>query len=310
MSDKPHISVVIPLYQAAAIVPVLCQRLTQILARIHPSYEIILIDDASSDGSWEALCTIAATDKKIKGARLSRNFGQHYAISAGLEFAQGDWIVVMDCDLQDAPEDIPALYAKAKSGVDIVYARQKKDHDVLWKGLGSRLYHGLIRKFTHVEEESGRSSFTLLSRKVVDAFLQVKDTHRHYLIILRWLGFRHGYVDVERHARYSGRTSYSPTKLVRLAVDGIIAQSDILLKASIYVGLISSALSMIYILKVAYGKYVHPDVPLGWSSLMATLLLMGGLILMSLGVLGIYIDRIFLQTKQRPLYIIESRVNE
>ncbi len=308
-AEHPKLSVVIPVYQAKDCLHPLHERLTRSLNSLQKSYEIILVDDRSQDGSWEIVHALAQRDVHVKGVRLSRNFGQHAALTAGLGLASGQWVVVMDCDLQDAPEEIEKLYRKAEEGYDIVYASVTKEDPSWWRRLMSWFYHSLIQCLTGCEDGLSTGCFSVLSRKAVQAFLQYKEAHRHYLILIRCLGFRTARVPVSRYPRPHGESSYSFSKLFRLGVDGLIAQSDMLLRWSIHIGILSAVASFAFLGRIVYYKISRPGLPIGWSSLMATLLLLGGLILISLGILGVYINRIFYQIKDRPLFIIDETIN-
>jgi len=307
--QRPLISVVVPLYNAEGCVAPLCQRLTGALHALTAAYEILLIDDRSVDGSWTKAREIAATDGRIKLVRLSRNFGQHHAITAGLSLARGTWVVVMDCDLQDAPEDIPALYAKALEGHDVVYAYQQKVYMSFPRKVFAGLYHLLILSFNRHDKEQLSGAFSLLSRKAVDAFLKVQDSQRHYLIILRWIGFKQIGIPLPRHPRLAGRSSYSLAKLFSLAVDGVIIQSTELLRWTVKFGLLIALGAGLFMARVIILKLLHPAIAFGWSSLMATLLFSTGILLANIGVLGIYLERVFIQTKNRPLFLIDEEVN-
>jgi dolichol-phosphate mannosyltransferase len=308
MNNTPYLSIVIPVYQAKECIAPLYKRLVHVLETMAVTYEIILVDDRSTDGSWEAVAA-CAKDPRVKAVRLSRNFGQHKTITAGLSLARGEWTLVSDCDLQEDPENLPAFYQKAKEGYDIVYSTLLKTDAPLWRRATSWLYHRFIQGLTGFEGEMSVSSFSMLSQKARAAFLTLNDAHRHYLILLRSVGFRSTTLPVVRRARAAGVSSYTFSKLVQHAVDGIIAQSNILLRWSIQIGFLSAFVALVFLVRVVYVKILNPGVPVGWSSLMAALLFMGGLILISLGLIGIYIDKIFTQVKGRPLFIIDETIN-
>lgn len=303
------LSVVSPVYRAAPCVRELHRRLTAVLTDLGVDYEIILVEDGGGDGSDAIIEEIAAADARVRGILLSRNFGQHSAITAGLAAAQGDWVVVMDCDLQDPPEGIPALLARAKEGFDVVFARRvARKHSPL-KHLMSRLWHEAIFYLSGARADPSVGSFSIISRQVVQEFLRVVDAHRHYLLILRWLGFRQGYVDIEHAPRLSGRSSYNLPRLIAHSIAGIASQSVKLLHFSIYLGFAFVAVAIAQIVWLFYRKFFHNIGVEGWASLMVVLWLIGGTILFCLGVLGIYIGKIFEQAKQRPLYIVRKDIS-
>lgn len=309
LTEQPFISVVIPVYQAESCLHALYERLTEALSKLTSHYEIVLVDDASPDHSWAGIYQLASQDRKVKGIHLSRNFGQHYAVSAGLEHAGGDWVVIMDCDLQDPPEAIETLYQKAQEGYDVVYTYRLHCRHSFWKRCASKLYYTMINLFMKTKTNYDLGTLTLFSNKVLGSFLQMKEYHRHYDFLLRWVGYRQTYVGVEHHQRYAGDSSYSFMKLLTLAIDGIVSQTDLLLRWTIVLGFLSALTALGYFIYVINIRLHAPDVPLGWASIMTAVLFIGGAILTSIGVLGIYVDKIFMQTKQRPLYIIDESIN-
>ena len=302
------ISVVTPVYRAEACLEELHRRLTASLQALTADYEIIYVDDGSPDRSGEIVAGIALRDPRVVTVRLSRNFGQHPAITAGLEEARGDWVVVMDCDLQDRPEDISLLLAKAQEGWDIVLARRLVRKDSFVKRVTSRLWFAIFNRLADIVLDPNTGSFSIISRPVVDAFLAIRDKHRHYLLLLGWLGFQRTYADVERSERYAGRSTYNVSRLITHAVSGIASQSTRLLILSIYIGFFFVALSVVQFVYVIVMKLTHGVGVAGWASTMAVLWLIGGAILFSLGILGVYIGRIFEQVQERPLFVIRQRI--
>jgi len=304
----PHLSVVSPVYHAEGCVEELHRRLSEVLQSMKVDYEIIFVDDGSPDRSAEKISEIAASDAQVIALLLSRNFGQHPAITAGVSEAKGDWIVVMDCDLQDRPEDIPRLFAKAREGHDIVFARRQKPHESWIKRTTSHAWFAILNRLTDFPVDSGAGSFSLISRQVADEFLRISDRHRHYVLVLRWLGFAQAYVDVEQAERFAGRSSYSLRALLRHAISGIASHSTRLLYLSIYAGFAFVGLAVAQFAYVLYLKAFHGVGVAGWASVMAAIWLTGGAVLSSLGVLGIYLGRVFEQVKQRPIYIVRKRI--
>jgi polyisoprenyl-phosphate glycosyltransferase len=303
-----RLSVVSPVYRAEGCVEELHRRLTAVLQSMGVDYEIVLVDDGSPDRSGQKISEFAASDPKVVAVLLSRNFGQHAAITAGVAEAKGDWIIVMDCDLQDRPEDIPLLFAKAAEGHDVVFARRKKPHESFLKRATSRAWFAILNQLTDFPVDSGTGSFSIISRQVADEFLRICDRHRHYVLVLRWLGFEQAYVDVQQAERFAGRSSYTFQALLRHAVSGIASHSTRLLYLSIYAGFAFVALAVVQFAYVIYLKIFRGVGVAGWASLMAAIWLTGGAILSSLGILGIYVGRVFEQVKQRPIYIVRKRV--
>lgn len=303
-----RLSIISPVYRAEGCLEELHRRLTAVLQSMHVDYEIVLVDDGSTDRSAEKISALTAADARVVGILLSRNFGQHAAITAGVADAKGDWIIVMDCDLQDRPEDIPTLFAKGLEGRDVVFARRRKPHESFLKRATSRAWFAVLNALTDFPVQAGTGSFSLISRQVADEFLRISDRHRHYILVLRWLGFEQTYVDVEQGERFTGRSSYTFTALLRHAVSGIASHSTRLLYLSIYAGFAFVALAVVQFAYVIYLKIFRGVGVAGWSSVMGAIWLTGGAILSSLGILGIYLGRVFEQVKQRPMYIVRKRI--
>lgn len=302
-----EVSVVIPVYGCRPCLAALNSRLTAALSELGVAYEIVYVDDRSTDGAWEVLEELSRADVHVRAIRLSRNFGQHAAITAGLARARGRWTVVMDCDLQDPPESLPHLYAKAREGFDVVFARRKSRQHSELRRLGARAYFWMLSAFFGTKLEGEYGTFSIVSRKVVDAYLGLKDTDRHYLFILNWLGFESTSVDVEHRERYSGRSAYTFSKLVAHAFDGLVFQTTRLLRWIVYAGFVIAFLGVALAGFFLYSWVVNDPYP-GWTSLAVLLLLLGGFIILSLGVTGLYVGKIFGQVKGRPLYVIDEEV--
>jgi glycosyltransferase involved in cell wall biosynthesis len=300
-----ELSIVVPVYGCRDCLEPLHQRLTTVVSSITSSYEIVFVDDRSPDGSWPVLEKLAAADPRIKAVRLSRNFGQHAAITAGLASSHGDWTVVMDCDLQDPPEAIPALYARAKEGFDLVLARRKqRTHSPIRLALG-RVYFKLLNTFMGTDIDGAYGTFSILSRKVVEAYLTLGERDRHYLFVLYWLGFEHGTIDVDHANRAAGESSYTLGRLIRHAVSGVFFQTTTLLLYIVYLGFIVAGVGVLGALYLVYLYTVaHP--PAGFTSLAVLILVIGGFIITSTGVTGLYIGRVFQQVKGRPLFIVDT----
>jgi dolichol-phosphate mannosyltransferase len=302
------ISVVSPVYKAENIIDELVRRLSQALKELTDDYEIILVEDCSGDGSWKKIEENCIRDKHVKGILLSRNFGQHYAITAGLIEATGDVIVVMDCDLQDDPVHIKRLLEEYNKGFDIVFTRRVGRRHSFFKMITAKIYNSLFTLFSDKNYELNVGSMTMFSSRVKDEFVKLKDQDRLYIQLLKWVGFKSTYLPVEHRERFEGKSTYSVSKLFFTAIQGWTSYSDKLLRLSIYSGLAISAITLlvgIYIVVSYFMKSFQP----GWPSLIVAILFSTGLILMSIGITGIYIGKIFEQTKQRPLFIIDKKLN-
>ena len=302
--STPAFSVVVPVYGCAGCLEELCKQLEATLATLTERFEIILVDDRSPDDTWSMLSALQAAHPSVKGIRLSRNYGQHIAITAGLAAAQGDYAVVMDCDLQDPPSLIPTLYSKLKEGNDIVLARRVERSHSPVRLLAARIYFKLLSKLTGGSFDGSYGSYSMLSRKVIDSFLRFEEKERHYLFILRWLGFRIGSVDFVHQQRHSGRSSYTFGKLLSHAIDGVLFQQTVFLRWIVGLGFLFALTGLAVAGFLAWRAIFHTALP-GWTSLVVLILVCTGTILVSLGVIGIYVGKIFDQAKQRPLYVVD-----
>lgn len=301
------LSVVIPIYQSAGSLEELHRRLKKALAKTTPRFEIVFVEDGGRDHSWEILESIARKDPKVKAFRLSRNFGQHAAITAGLSQCVGKWAIVMDGDLQDPPEEIPRFWSKAREGYDIVYSKRKQMKHAFWRNLIGDIYFKLINFFNQSAIDREFGNFTAVSRKVIDAFLGVRDRDRHYLFILYWLGFQSAILEYEHGERGSGRSSYNLGRLIQHAFNGLFFQTTIFLRWIVYLGFGVSVAGLFFAAYIIYDHFSQSVLP-GWASLIVLILLVGGFILVSTGVTGLYIGKIFDQVKGRPLYVIQKEV--
>jgi polyisoprenyl-phosphate glycosyltransferase len=306
----PRLSIVSPVYKAEGCIDELHGRLTSVLGAMQIDYEIILVDDGSPDRSGELISRIAANDRHVTALLLSRNFGQHPAILAGLAETRGEAVIVMDCDLQDRPEEIPLLYAKLQEGFDVVVARRRVRQHSLFKRITSRIWFALLNKLSDAPLDPDAGSFSILTRAVLEQLLAMPHRQSHYAFIVRWMGFRQTYVDVQHAARHEGRSSYSLGRLLEHAVVGVTAHSTRLLNFSIYAGFSFFVLACLQFSYVIFKKLAHGIGLAGWTSVMASIWLVGGAVLFSLGVIGIYIGRIVEDVKQRPSYIVRKRIRQ
>lgn len=308
----PTLSIVVPLYNEEDNVAPLLERITGIVTRLEgaPSYEIVLVNDGSTDRTLERLREQIATRPNVIVVNLSRNFGHQLAASAGLDIATGDAVVLMDGDLQDPPELIAQFVEKWRAGYDVVYAvrRQRKGESV-FKLLTARIFYRTIKRLTKVSIPVDTGDFRLMSRRVVDALKRSPERHRFLRGMVSWVGFNQIGVEYDRDERHSGETKYPLPKMLRFAIDGITSFSDVPLRFASYLGFISSAVAFIYaLIVIAYKIFsLHPPgyTP-GWASTIVAVLFLGGVQLISLGILGEYIGRIYDEVKGRPLYLISD----
>jgi polyisoprenyl-phosphate glycosyltransferase len=303
-----EISVVVPVYGCASCLGELHRRLKATLQEMGTSHELVLVDDGSPDGAWDVLVELAAADPALKAVRLSRNFGEEAAIAAGLSQASGRFNVVMDCDLQDAPEDIPRLYARAMEGHDVVFTRRAQRGHSRVRVAASRLYFRVLRGlFGHaVDPEYG--NFSMISRRVAEAIEELGDRDRHYRAILAWVGFRQAEVAVEHAPRHAGESAYDLRGLIRHAADGVFFQSATLMRYIVYAGLLWALAGMLLAVWFVVSYLLADSTYPGWTSLAVIALLTTGSITVALGVTGLYIGRIFRQVKGRPLFLVDEVV--
>ncbi|MDQ6606301.1 MAG: glycosyltransferase family 2 protein [Actinomycetota bacterium] len=303
-ADHVQLSVVVPVYGCAECLVALHDRLTDSVSPIIADWELVLIDDRSEDGGWEVLEGLARIDPHVRAYRLSRNFGQDAAITAGLAQARGDWAVVMDCDLQEAPEDIPRLWA-AREGHDLIRTVRRDWRHSWFRRWTSRTYRRLTLE-TDVRPDY--SNLSLLSRPVIDAFLRLRDRDREYMIALDWLGFDSAAIEIDHHERHAGRSGYTLERLIRVALDGMFFRSTLLLRLVVLLGFVVALVGIGLAAFEVIDYFVESDktVP-GYTSLAVLLLVLAGFIIVSVGVVGLYVGRIFEQVKDRPLFLIDRQ---
>jgi glycosyltransferase involved in cell wall biosynthesis len=298
----------VPVYGCRECLRPLHERLRLAVEAITPDYELLFVDDRSHDGCWDVLRELAEIDPAVRILRLSRNFGQHAAITAGLARSSGRWVVVMDCDLQDPPEDIPRLYAKAQEGYDLVLARRKTSQQSRLRRFAATTYFRARSFFMKLDVDPHYATLSILRRKVVRAFLDVRDVDRQYMLILHWLGFDRAVIDIEPADRAAGKSSYTLRDLIRVAVDGFFFETTILLRWIVYLGF-AIAFAGVALAAFFIVSYFVLDPLSGYTSLAVLFLLIGGFIIISTGVTGLYIGKIFGQVKSRPLYVVDEDVS-
>lgn len=307
--NTPDISVVVPVYLGEPFLEELVERVERVITKMGLSTEIILVNDSSPDNSIDKIQQLCKAKQFVKGVILSRNFGQHYAIHAGLEASKGKWVVVMDCDLQDRPEEIEHLYQKAKEGADIVLAQRVVRQDGFLKKLSSKLFYTAFGYLTETEQDSSIANFGIYHRKVVLAILSMKDHIRFFPTMVQWVGFNRVKLPVKHNERAEGESSYSWRSLLKLAFNNIIAFSDkplrITVKFGILVSSISALIGFYYLSLYLRGEIVV----LGFASLIISIWFLSGVIIFILGISGIYIGKMFEQTKDRPIYIVDKTIN-
>ncbi|MCS6771402.1 MAG: glycosyltransferase family 2 protein [Kiritimatiellae bacterium] len=304
------VSVVVPFLNEEENLPVLYERVKSALSNVPEKWELVLVDDGSTDGSAAWATQKAAEDPRVKLVQLSRNFGHQIAITAGMDYATGDAVVIIDADLQDPPEVIPELLARWREGFEVVYAVRKSREGETWlKKFLAAAFYRIFYRMSRVKVPMDAGDFRLVDRKVVDALRNVRELHRFMRGLTCWVGFRQCAVYYERAARHAGVTKYPIWKSLNLAWDGFTSFSGAPLRWMTGIGLFFSLAGLLFALRVVLGKiFGWIDTVRGWTSLMAVVLVLGGIQLMCMGLLGQYVSRIFEETKKRPLYFVRSTV--
>lgn len=304
--SAPLFSIVSPVYQAEELVDELVQRLHGAMAGLSATYEIVLVDDRSTDRSWERIQAQVRRDARVRGLRLSRNFGQHRAITAGLDHCRGEWVVVMDCDLQDRPEEIPALFATAQRGYDLVLAQRTVRRDAWHRKLLSRMFYRVLSYLTEVPQSPEVANFGIYHRQVIQAVLRMRESIRYFPTMVRWVGFRTGYLEVEHARRPAGNSTYNLARRLQLGLDILLANSDKPLRLTVKWGLLLAGGAFLFVpvtlLRYWLGQISQP----GYTSLIISISFFSGLLLAVMGMVGLYIGKTFEQVKNRPLYLIDD----
>ena len=308
-------SVVIPLYNEEDNILELYRRLTHTMESLCKSegisenlYEIIMVNDGSRDRTWDLIKELHQKDNRVKGINFSRNFGQHPAIIAGLSYAKGNVIILMDGDLQDPPEEIPRLFKKFKEGFDIVYALRKKRDDPLYRKIFSRIFMEILKRITHLNIYTRVGVFRIISRKCLENFLRLGERSKLGLAMMNWMGFSEAFVEIDRKARLAGKSKYSLLKLYKLALEGIGSFSNIplYLHIALYFGFAVASVSFLAGFFMIFKKLFY-GVPIsGYTSIIVSIFFLGGVLLIILGIIGFYIGKIYEISLNRPLYIIKD----
>jgi glycosyltransferase involved in cell wall biosynthesis len=306
--SKPLVSVVIPVYRSEETLRELCVRIKNVFSSINFEYEIVLIDDSSPDKSWKLIeeMSKSANEFKVIGIQLSKNFGQHNAIFAGLKIATGDYVVVMDADLQDQPEDISKMleYLESEDPFDLVFAIRGNRGDTFFKRKVSSMYWKVFSFLTGIRTEGNVGTFGAFRRVVIDAIVSLPEANRNFGLLALWVGFRTGYITVNRNSRKFGKSSYNFSALLKMAIANIVSYSNRLLSMVLIAALFISVTSVILGTSVIITSVSNPSEAAGWASLIAAVFFSTGLIMLAIGVSGLYIGQILNQARNRPSYIV------
>lgn len=303
------LSVVIPVLNEETLIQELIDRVTLNCEKITNDYEVIIVDDGSLDRTWLKISDASKLNKKIKGLKFSRNFGHHYALTAGLHETIGEWVVVMDGDLQDRPEVIPYLYQESQKGYDVVFVSRKNRPEKIYYRALQKIFYWFLKSLSGLNFDSSQANFSIIHRKVVDAFKSFPENARFYGSTIMWLGFKRSKIFADHGKRLSGKPSYTIKKRLRLASDIILSFSERPLKFAIGVGVILSTISILVATWIIYAAITWGYSVTGWTSLIFSIFFFSGVILVFLGIIGIYLGRVFQEVKRRPLYVVSERLN-
>ena len=287
----------------------LVSRIKANVSKITDDFDIILVNDASPDLSWTMILKECKEDKRIKGVNLSRNFGQHKAILAGLNYAKGHWVIVMDCDLQDRPEEIPALYQKAQEGYDIVQGERENRKDGFFKKLSSTIFNEVFAYLSGIKTNKKIANFGIYSQKVIEAVCKMPERDRAFGIQVDYVGFKKVSIPIEHGSRFEGSSSYNLKKLLSLAFGTIISNTNKPLKMMVHLGFLMTFVSLciaLYNLFAYFSGYISVA---GFTTTVFSIWFVGGMLMMQMGIVGIYIGRVFDQVKGRPLYVVMDEIN-
>jgi dolichol-phosphate mannosyltransferase len=305
----PVISIVSPVYRGEKMVHELVCRIQKNVSGFTEDYEIILVNDASPDNSWQAILQECSIDHRIKGINLSRNFGQHRAILSGLQYAKGDWVIVMDCDLQDKPEEISTLYKKALEGYDVVFAQRVERKDNLLKRMSSTIFYSVFRFFSGVKFDNQVANFGIYKQSVIRTVRNMPERDRSFPVQVSYVGFKTTHIPVTHGQRQEGGSSYTLKTLLKYASGIIISNTNKPMRLMVALGFILSFLSMMMAFYNVIAYFCHMiEVP-GFTTTVFSIWFVGGMIMMQIGIVGIYIGKVFDQVKGRPLYVVMDEVN-
>ncbi len=304
----PFLSIVSPVYRAENLLSELVSRIKAAVSPISEDYEIILVEDASPDGSWAEIERLSRLHPELIGLKLSRNFGQHYAITAGLDHAKGEWVVVMDCDLQDRPEEIPSLLKKAQEGFDVVLARRANRRDGFLKKLSSKLFYRTLAWLTGSQQDETIANFGIYHQRVIRQITEMRESIRYFPTMVRWVGFRQTAIDVTHAANEERGSSYNFKRLFNLALDIMLAYSDKPIRLTVKLGLLVALTGFLFAIFTLI-RYLQGDIIVaGYASLIISLWMLTGFLLVTLGMVGLYVGKTFEGVKNRPIYIVEKSV--
>jgi len=306
-NENPDISVIIPIFNEEKSIPELHERLVKALSQITENYELIFVNDGSKDQSMVKLLELSKSDPHVFYINFSRNFGHQIAVTAGLDFSSGEAVVIIDADLQDPPELIPELYRKYQEGYEVVYAKRlSRKGETFFKKTTAKLFYRVLASITSIQIPLDTGDFRLVDRKIVDYLKMMPEQNKFLRGQIAWLGFNQTFVGFSRDERKHGATGYPLKKMIRFALDGITAFSDKPLTLVTQSGIIVSSFSFLFILYALFGHFIMNQTITGWTSLIISIMFIGGVQLTSIGIIGLYLSRINKNTINRPLYLVQK----
>lgn len=302
-----ELSVIIPVFNEEQNIVLLHQRLSGVIQKITNDYEFIFVNDGSRDNTLQLVKNISASDRHVKYITFSRNFGHQVAVTAGLDYSSGNSVVIIDADLQDPPELIEEMHRKMKEGFDVVYAKRKsRQGETFLKKLTAKMFYRILQRITNINIPVDTGDFRIVSRKIVDVLKLMPEQQKYLRGQISWSGFRQTFVEYDREERHAGNTGYSYSKMIRFALDGITSFSSFPLKFATLSGIFVSFISFILMIYAVYSRFVTERYVPGWTSLMLVILFLGGIQLLTIGIIGEYISRLSANVRNRPLYIVEE----
>lgn len=302
-----ELSVIIPIYNEESNIFTLYNRLKPVISKISAKHEFIFVNDGSKDKSISIIKGLSKQDHAVKYIDFSRNFGHQIAVTAGLDKCSGQAVVIIDADLQDPPEIIVDLYKKYKEGYEVVYAkRRSRKGESFLKKFTAKIFYRILAKITNIAIPVDTGDFRIIDRKIVRALKQMPEQQKYLRGQISWIGFRQTYIEYDRDQRYSGETGYTYKKMIRFALDGITAFSNFPLKFATFSGFIVSGIAFLIMLYALYSRFISKDYVAGWTSLILSIMFIGGIQLICVGIIGEYISRLSANIRQRPLYIINE----
>lgn len=309
---SPQLSIIIPIYNEEENIQLLYDRLTSVMLQMKVSYEFIFTNDGSKDRSIELIKALSERHPEVKYINFARNFGHQVAVTAGLDRAKGDAIVIIDADLQDPPELIAKMYDKMKDGYEVVYARRRKrDGESALKKWTAKYFYRILSNITSVDIPVDTGDFRIMDKRIVEELKKMPEQHKFLRGQISWIGFNQTFIEYDRDERHAGETGYTYKKMIRFALDGITGFSDVPLKFVTYFGMIVTAFSFLVLVYVLISRFVTSDYVQGWASLMLSILFIGGIQMIAIGIIGEYLSRMNANIRQRPLYIIrETNIEE